>query len=307
MPLTTNLELQRRAKEKAYAVGAFNTSNLEITQAIIEAAEEKRAPVIIATTEKALAYAGDEILGTMIKMMAAKAIIPVSLHLDHGRDINIIKRCISLGWTSVMIDASDKPLEENIALSREVVKEAHSAGVSVEAELGKLKGVEDNISVKEKEAILTDPEEVELFVKETNCDALAVAIGTSHGAYKFKAKPKLDFQRLNQISNRTNVLLVLHGASGIISPSLKKAIHYGAKIIGAMGIPPEDIKRAISLGITKVNIDTDLRLAFTAGIRELLNQEPQSFDPRRILSSAKEEIKRAVSDKIELLGSEGMA
>jgi len=259
MPLTTNLEIQLKAKDKGYAVGAFNTSNLEITQAIIEAAEEMKSPVIIATSEKALKYAGADVLGAIIKLLAEK------------------------------------------------VEEAHSTGVSVEAELGKLKGVEDDISVSEKDAILTEPKEAELFVNETKCDALAIAIGTSHGAYKFKGEPKLDFKRLEDIAHRTKALLVLHGASSVISSSLEKALRYGAKIEGAKGIPPHDVKKAISLGITKVNIDTDLRLAFTAGIRELLKKEPEIFDPRAIMKFAKDEIKRIVSDKIKLLGSEGMA
>ncbi len=306
MPLTTNLELQHKGQEKGYAVGAFNTSNLEITQAIIEAAEEKRSPVIIETTEKALKYAGDEILGTIIKLLAKKANIPVSLHLDHGKDINTIERCIQLGWTSVMIDASDKSLEENIEITQKIVELAHAKGVSVEAELGRLSGVEDDVSIGEKNALFTDPEEAELFVKKTKCDALAVAIGTSHGAYKFKGEPKLDFQRLKEIAQKTDVLLVLHGASSVISPSLEKAKLYGAKIKGAKGIPPDDIKKAISLGITKVNIDTDLRMAFTAGIREIFEREPEVFDPRKILSFAKDEIKKIVSSKIDLLGSANM-
>lgn len=307
MPLSTNLEIQIKAKEKDYAVGAFNTSNMEITQAIIEAAEEMRSPVIIATTEKALKYAGPDVLGTIVQLLAEKASVPVSLHLDHGRDIDTIKGCIKLGWTSVMIDASDRALEENIEITKKVVAEAHAAGISVEAELGKLKGIEDDISVAEKDAIFTDPEEAELFVNQTKCDTLAIAIGTSHGAYKFKGEPKLDFQRLEQIARRTKALLVLHGASSVISYSLEKALHYGAKIEGAKGIPPQDIQKAISLGITKVNIDTDLRLAFTAGIRALFKEEPEVFDPRRILSFAKAEIKKVVSDKIKLLGSGGMA
>jgi len=307
MPLTTNLEIQLKAKENGYAVGAFNTSNLEITQAIIEAAEDLKSPVIIATSEKALKYAGAEVIGAIIKLLAEKTSVQISLHLDHGRDIDTIKRCISLGWTSVMIDASDRPIEENIKITRKVVEEAHAAGASVEAELGKLKGIEDDISVTEKDATLTDPVEAELFVNQTKCDALAVAIGTSHGAYKFKGEPKLDFQRLEEIALRTKALLVLHGASSVITGSLEKALRYGAKIEGAKGIPPQDIEKAISLGITKVNIDTDLRLAFTAGIRELLKKEPEIFDPRRIMNFAKDEIKRVVSDKIKLLGSGGMA
>lgn len=307
MPLVTSKEIQIAAKAGGYAVGAFNTSNLEITQAIIEAAEVKEAPVIVATSQSAIKYAGITELVAIIRSMAQEAKIPVALHLDHGTDLEMIIKSIRHGWTSVMIDGSHEPLEQNIALTREVVRIAHTVGVSVEAELGRLGGIEETISVDQRGAYLTDPEEAALFVEQTDCDTLAVAIGTSHGAYKFKGEPKLDFDRLAQIARRVDVPLVLHGASSVKPEIVEKATRYGARLAGAAGVPEGDIRRAISLGITKVNIDTDLRLAFTAAVRELLFLQPEVFDPRRIIGAGREAIKEVVADKIELLGSVGKA
>ncbi|MFQ6091779.1 MAG: class II fructose-1,6-bisphosphate aldolase [bacterium] len=305
MPLVTNLEIQQEAKRGRYSVGAFNTSNLEITQAIIEAAEEGRAPVIVATSQSAITYAGIDVLAAIVRTMAAKATVPVSLHLDHGTDFDAIMGCIRYGWTSVMFDGSQKPFERNVALTEEIVRIAHSAGLSVEAELGRLVGVEDQVSVSQREAVLTDPDEAVRFVQETGCDTLAVAIGTSHGAYKFKGEPKLDFERLEKIAQRVEVPLVLHGASGVMPEFLEKAGQYGAKLPGAKGVPPEDIRKAISCGITKVNIDTDLRLAFTAATREFLATHPEVFDPRKIVGAGREAMKGVVKAKIDLLGSCG--
>ncbi len=305
--LVTNNELQQAAKRGNYAVGAFNTSNMEITQAIIAAHEELNAPVIIATSTSAIEYCGIEILSSMVRQMARQTKIPISLHLDHGTDFNLIVNCLRHGWTSVMIDGSHAPLEGNIAITKEVVKMAHAVGVSVEAELGRLGGIEDNISVDEREARLTDPDEAERFVKETKCDTLAIAIGTSHGAYKFKGEAKLAFDRLEEIGKRLTVPLVLHGASTVIPEVIEKANQYGAKLGAAKGVPTEDIKKAISLGITKVNIDTDLRLAFTAGVRELLTLKPENFDPRKIIGAGREAIRQIVKSKIELLGCAGKA
>jgi len=305
--LVTNKELQQAAKDGKYAVGAFNTSNLEITQAIIAAHEELKAPVIIATSTSAIEYCGIEILSTMVRQMAMQAKIPISLHLDHGTDFDLIVKCLRYGWTSVMIDGSHAPLEENIAITKQVAKMAHAVGVSVEAELGRLGGIEDNISVDERDARLTDPDEAERFVNETGCDTLAVAIGTSHGAYKFKGEAKLAFDRLEQLGKRIAIPLVLHGASTVIPEIIEKANQYGAKLGAAKGVPVEDIKKAISLGITKVNIDTDLRLAFTAGVREFLAQKPDNFDPRKIIGAGREAIKQVVKSKIELLGCAGKA
>ena len=305
--LVTNNELQQAAKRGNFAVGAFNTSNLEITQAIIAAHEELNAPVIIATSTSAIEYCGIEILSSMVRQMAMQAKIPISLHLDHGTDFSLIVNCLRHGWTSVMIDGSHAPLEGNISITKEVVKMAHAVGVSVEAELGRLGGIEDNISVDEREARLTDPNEAERFVKETECDTLAIAIGTSHGAYKFKGEAKLAFDRLEEIGKRLAIPLVLHGASTVIPEVIEKANQYGAKLGAAKGVPVEDIKKAISLGITKVNIDTDLRLAFTAGVREFLTLKPENFDPRKIIGAGREAIKQVVKSKIELLGCSGKA
>ena len=305
--LVTNKELQVEAKKGKYAVGAFNTSNIEITQAIIEAHEEVNAPVIIATSTSAIKYCGIDILSSVVRQMAAKAKIPVSLHLDHGTDYNLIVDCVRNGWTSIMIDGSHAPFEENMAITSEIVKICHAVGISVEAELGRLGGIEDNISVDEKDARLTDPDEAERFIAETQCDTLAIAIGTSHGAYKFKGESKLAFNRLEEIRNRIDVPLVLHGASSVIPEVVEKANKFGANLGAAKGVPVEDIKKAISLGITKVNIDTDLRLAFTAGVREILTQKPELFDPRKIVGAGREDIKNVVKNKIDVLGCAGKA
>jgi fructose-bisphosphate aldolase class II len=305
--LVNNKELQTAAKQGKYAVGAFNTSNIEITQAIVEAHEEMNAPVIIATSTSAIQYCGIEVLSSIVRQMATQAKIPVSLHLDHGTDFNLIVNCLRNGWTSIMIDGSHAPLKENIAITKEIVKMAHPVGVSIEAELGRLGGIEDNISVDERDARLTDPDEAEQFVQQTDCDTLAIAIGTSHGAYKFKGEAKLAFDRLEEIGKRIDIPLVLHGASSVIPEIIAKANKYGANLGAAKGVPVEDIKKAISLGITKVNIDTDLRLAFTAGVREILSQKPELFDPRKIIGAGREAIKQVVKTKIELLGSTGKA
>ncbi len=305
--LVTNKEIQAEAQKGKYAIGAFNTSNIEITQAIIEAHEEMNAPVIVATSTSAIKYCGIEVLSSVVRTMAQKAKIPVSLHLDHGTDYDLIISCIRNGWTSIMIDGSHAPFEENVALTKEIVKICHAVGISVEAELGRLGGIEDNISVDERDARLTDPDEAVRFVEETNCDTLAIAIGTSHGAYKFKGDAKLAFDRLEEIRSRVDAPLVLHGASSVIPEVLEKANKYGANLGAAKGVPAEDIKKAISLGITKVNIDTDLRLAFTAGVREILTEKPEIFDPRKIIGAGRSYIKEIVKSKIELLGSANKA
>jgi fructose-bisphosphate aldolase class II len=238
----------------------------------------------------------------MVKTAESLAPVPMALHLDHGKDVETVSKCVDAGFTSVMIDGSHLNFEENISLTRRVVDLAQSKGVSVEGELGRLAGVEES-TVEEKEAILTDPEAAEEFIERTNVDALAVAIGTSHGAYKFKAKPKLDFERLKAIRKRVKVPLVLHGASGVPSWIVEKAAKYGAELGGAKGIPDEHIKKAITLGITKINIDTDLRLAFTGTVREILATSPKQFDPRKILGPAKETMRQVVKAKMRLFGS----
>jgi len=302
--LVTNKELLQRAKREAYAVGAFNIQNLESLLAVVEAAEEEKSPVIVAVTPGAIKYAGLNYLARLVKTAAETSPVPMSLHLDHGEDVETVKKCLEAGFTSVMIDGSHLKFEENIALTKRVVDIAHPKGVSVEGELGRLAGIEEK-TVEEREAVLTDPKEAEEFVKRTGVDALAVSIGTSHGAYKFKGEPQLDFERLRLIRERVNVPLVLHGASSVPRWIIEKATKYGAELAGAKGIPEDHIKKAIALGITKINIDTDLRLAFTATVREVLANSPKEFDPRKILGPAKEAMKEVVKAKMRLFGSSG--
>jgi len=280
--LVTGKSILDAAHKGGYAVGAFNVNNMEILQAIIEAAEEERAPVIIQTSEGAIKYAGIDYLSTMVKLAASKATVPVALHLDHGTTYETIIKCMTNGWTSVMYDGSHHPLEENIAHTKAIVKIAHAAGISVEAELGRLSGVEDNISVSEKDAIYTNPEEAKIFVNETGVDSLAIAIGTAHG--KYKGEPKLDFDRLKTIKEMLNMPIVLHGASGV---------------------PEESIKKAVSLGVNKINIDTDIRQAFTDGIKSVFEKKPEEFDPRKICGPAREMMKAVVKAKIRLFGCNG--
>jgi fructose-bisphosphate aldolase class II len=307
MALVTNNDLMVPARDGKYAVGAFNTSNLEITQAIFEAAAEAASPVIVATSQSAIKYAGYENLRSMVANLADRTGVPASLHLDHGTDMDVIEGCLENGWTSIMIDGSHHPFEENVEVTRKVVEMARPKGVSVEAELGRLMGTEDQISVDERDAFLTDPEQAVKFVERTGCDSLAVAIGTSHGAYKFKAEPKLAIDRLKDIAARVDVPLVLHGSSGVPQDVVQLAERYGAKLKGARGVPPESVREAIEFGIAKVNIDTDLRLAFTARVREILAESPEVFDPRKILGAARDGMSEVIRSKISLFGSGGKA
>jgi fructose-bisphosphate aldolase class II len=302
--LVTSKDLLGPARRSGYAVGAFNVNNLETVLAVAEAAAEERSPSIVAVTPSAIKYAGMTYLSRIVKTAAESSPVPMSLHLDHGEDFDTVSRCVAAGFTSVMIDGSSLKFEENIALTKKVVGLAHPKGVSVEAELGRLAGTEEK-TVEEKEAILTDPDSAKEFVKRTGVDALAVAVGTSHGAYKFKAEAKLDFERLKIIGEKISQPLVLHGASSVPAWTIEKAAKYGAELGGAKGIPEEHIKKAISLGITKINIDTDLRLAFTAAVREVLAKQPREFDPRKILGPAKEAMKEVVKGKMRLFGSSG--
>ncbi|MEM2917859.1 MAG: class II fructose-1,6-bisphosphate aldolase [Candidatus Bathyarchaeia archaeon] len=304
--LVTNKEILKKAQKAAYAIGAFNIQNLESLLAVVEAAAEERSPVIVAVTPGAIKYGGLNYLARLVKTAAETVPVPMSLHLDHGEDVETVKKCLEAGFTSVMIDGSHLPIEENIALTKRVVDVAHQMGVSVEGELGRLAGVEEK-TVEERESVLTDPREAEEFVSCTGVDALAVSIGTSHGAYKFKGEPQLDFERLKQIRERVRVPLVLHGASSVPQWIIEKATKYGAELAGAKGIPEEHIRKAISLGITKINIDTDLRLAFIAKVREVLTNSPKEFDPRKILGPAKEAMKEVVKAKMRLFGSSGKA
>jgi len=307
MPMRTNKELLTLAKKGNYAVGAFNINNLEILQAVVSAGEAEKSPAIIAVSEGAIQYAGFPFIVSMVRTASDQTSIPLSLHLDHGKDLEIIRSCIDNGFTSVMIDGSHLELEENIAITRKVVDWAKKKSVSVEAELGRLKGIEDKASVSEREAILTDPQAAEEFVKRTEVDALAIAIGTSHGPYKFKGEVKLDFERLKEIARRVDIPLVLHGASGVPQAVLEKAERFGAKLPGAKGIPDDAIQKAVSLGIAKINIDTDLRLSFIGAIREVLASKPEEFDPRKILGPGREAIKQTVQLKMRLFGSSGKA
>jgi len=304
--LVSNRDLLVPATRGKYAVGAFNVNNLEVILAVAEAAVEERSPAIVAVTPSAIKYGGLAYLSKIVRTAAEGSTVPLSLHLDHGEDFETASKCVGAGFTSVMIDGSPLGFEENIAVTKKVADVAHPKGVSVEAELGRLAGVEEK-TVEEKEAILTDPNVAKEFVDRTGVDALAVAVGTSHGAYKFKAEPKLDFERLKLIRTKVTVPLVLHGASSVPTWIIEKATKYGAKLEGAKGIPEDNIKKAISLGIAKINIDTDLRLAFTATVREVLANSPKEFDPRKILGPAKDAMKEVVKGKMRLFGSSGKA
>jgi fructose-bisphosphate aldolase class II len=312
MPYVNTKEILDRANREGYAVPAFNINNLEFLQAILNGAVEVNAPVIIETSEGALKYAGEgdpfrgaEIFYYMVKRYADDLPIPVSLHLDHGKHLEFIMAAIKAGYGSVMIDASDKPFEENLAITKKVVEIAHAAGVSVEAELGTLAGIEDN--VRSAESVLVNPDEAEIFVKETGVDFLAPAIGTSHGAFKFKGEPKLDFDRLKEVKRRTGIPLVLHGASSVPEDMVRLANQYGAKLEGVKGVPPELLKKAVQFGINKVNTDTDLRIAFLAGVRKYLTENPSKFDPRKYLGEGKKLVQEVVKARLELLGAAGKA
>jgi len=304
--LVTNKEVLSIASAQGYAVGAFNINNMEILQAIVETASEEKSPIIVSASPSAIKYAGLEYLVAMVKAAAkTNPTIPMTLHLDHGKDAETAIMCINGGFTSVMIDGSHLDFEENITMTKQVVNKARPKGVSVEAELGKL--VSQESTAADAEDPYTDPDAAVEFVDRTGVDALAVAIGTSHGAYKFKGDAKLDFERLKVIRSKVDIPLVLHGASGVPSWIVEIATKYGAELSGAKGIPNEHIKRAISLGIAKINIDTDLRLAFTSSVRKVLVTSPKVYDPRKILGPAKENMKKVVQEKMRLFGSSGKA
>ncbi len=304
--LVTNKDMMVPAKKGGYAVGAFNVYNLESVLAVAEAAVEKKSPVIFAVTSSALDYAGFAYLTGLIKTAAQLSPVPMSLHLDHGENYGVIAKCVQTGFTSVMIDGSFLTFEENVALTRKIVALAHSKGVSVEAELGKIAGVEE-YTVAEKDAVLTDPETAAEFVERTGVDTLAVAIGTSHGAYKFKSQAKLDIERLRRLSEKISIPFVLHGASSVPQWLVDKATKYGAQLSGAKGIPEDQYTQAIPLGIAKINIDTDLRLAFTATIREILVENPKEFNPRSLLGATKDSMKQVIRAKMQLFNSAGKA
>lgn len=306
--LVTLKEVLIKARRGKYAVGAFNVNNLEAIQAVIEAAEAERSPVIISTSEGALEYAGLDELGHLVHLAAHRTSVPVVFHLDHGKNLDLVKEIIACGYhSSIMYDGSALPYKENLANSRRFVKLAHAKGISVEVELGAIAGIEDFVSVSAKDAHLTNPIQAKEFARETGCDALAVAIGTSHGAYKFKGSSKLDFNRLKEIEAQTKIPLVLHGASGVPANLKNLCLKYGGKIAGAKGVSDANIRRAVSLGIAKVNIDTDLRIAFTAGLRQFLHDNPEEIDPRKILSPATELMTAVIRQKMKMLKSSGKA
>ena len=300
MPLVTSKEMFKKAYEGNYAVGAFNVNNMEIIQGIVDAAKEENAPLILQVSAGARKYAKHVYLMKLVEAAVEDSGLPICLHLDHGEDFEICKACVDGGFTSVMIDGSKHPFEENIALTKKVVEYAHARGVTVEAELGRLAGVEDAVKVNTKDASYTDPDQAVEVVEKTGVDSLAIAIGTSHGAYKFKGDPSLDFARLEKITSLLpNFPLVLHGASTVLPEFVAKCNQYGGKIDGAQGVPEDMLLRAGKLGVCKINIDTDLRLALTAAIREHLFLHPGDFDPRQYLKPAREAIKGMVQHKIK--------
>lgn len=300
MALITSTEMFSKAIKNDYAVGAFNVNNMEIIQGIVDAAKEENAPLILQVSAGARKYAKPAYLVKLVEAAMEESGLDIVLHLDHGEDFDICKKCVDDGFTSVMIDGSKHPFEENIELTKKVVDYAHSKGVVVEAELGKLAGIEDNVNVNEKDAAFTDPDQAAEFVEKTGVDSLAIAIGTSHGAYKFKGEPRLDFERLKKISQIIpNTPLVLHGASTVLPEFVKMCNNYGGEIPGAQGVPEEMIREAAKYNICKVNIDTDLRLAMTAAIRKRLTENPSEFDPRKYLGPARDAITEMVRHKIK--------
>ena len=307
MALVTSKEMFKKAYEGNYAVGAFNVNNMEIIQGIVDAAKEENAPLILQVSAGARKYANPIYLRKLVEAAIEDSGLDIVLHLDHGEDFEICKSCIDGGFSSVMIDGSKLPFEENIALTKKVVDYAHSKGVVVEGELGKLAGVEDAIKVNAKDATYTDPDEAAEFVKRTGVDSLAIAIGTSHGAYKFKGDPSLDFERLEKISKLLpNFPLVLHGSSSVPKKFVDLCNKYGGKIPGAAGVPEEMLSRASKMAVCKINIDTDLRLAMTASIRQILTDNPSEFDPRKYLGPGREAIKNMVAHKMRnVLGCSG--
>ena len=312
MPLVTTTEMFKKAYEGGYAVGAFNVNNMEIVQGITEAASELKAPVILQVSAGARKYAKHAYL---VKLVEAAVVdcpdIPIALHLDHGADFEICKSCIDGGFTSVMIDGSSRSFADNIAETRRVVEYAHAHGVVVEAELGKLAGIEDAVNVAADDAQFTNPAEVEEFVSKTGVDSLAIAIGTSHGAYKFKPgqKPQLRFDILEEVSRRLpGFPIVLHGASSVPQDLVKVINQYGGAMPDAIGIPEEMLRQAAAMAVCKINIDSDVRVAMTAAIRRYMAENPSHFDPRQYLTPARTAVREMVSHKItEVLGCAGKA
>ncbi len=311
MPLVTSTEMFQKAYAGGYAIGAFNVNNMEIVQGITEAAKELNAPLILQVSAGARKYANHTYLMKLVEAAVIETGLPICLHLDHGDGFDICKSCIDGGFTSVMIDGSHHPYEENVALTRQVVEYAHARGVVVEGELGRLEGVEDEVKVAAGEGSYTDPDQVYDFVTRTGVDSLAIAIGTSHGAYKFKpgTKPQLRFDILEEVQRRLpGFPIVLHGASSVIPEFVEMINTYGGSMPDAIGVPEDMLRKAVSMAVCKINIDSDLRLAMTGTIRKYLAENPSHFDPRQYLKPAREAIKQMVAHKIvDVLGCDGKA
>lgn len=299
MSLVTTKKMFEDAYKGGYAVGAFNVNNMEIVQAIVDAAKEVDAPLILQVSAGARKYAKPAYLKKLVEAAIIDSGLDIALHLDHGDTFEICKQCIDDGFTSVMFDGSHLPYEENIAVTKQVVEYAHAHGVVVEAELGKLAGVEDEVNVKAEDATYTDPQQAVDFVKRTGVDSLAIAIGTSHGAYKFKGEAKLDFDRLATISELLpDFPIVLHGASSVVQEFVQMCNDFGGNIPGAQGVPEDMLRKAATMGVCKINIDTDLRLAMTGAIRKYLAENPSEFDPRKYLGVGRDAIKGMVKHKL---------
>lgn len=309
MSLVTTKDMFEKSMKEHFAIGAFNVNNMEIIQGIVDAAAEENSPVILQASSSAIKYARIGFLRKMIEAALEENDIPIALHLDHGPDFETCKMCIDHGFSSVMIDGSKYDFEENVALTKKVVEYAHNRGVVVEAELGKLAGIEDEVNVAASDAMFTDPDQAKEFVERTGCDSLAIAIGTSHGAYKFKGEAKLRFDILEKVKERLpNTPIVLHGASTVIPELVDLCNKYGANIPGAKGVPDEMLHEASLRGVSKINVDTDLRLAMTGAIRKALIENPEVFDPRKYMQPARELIKETVQHKIrDVFGSSNKA
>ena len=311
MPLVTTKDMFEKAYKGGYAIGAFNVNNMEIVQGITEAAQELNAPLILQVSKGARAYANHTYLMKLVEAALEETGLPICLHLDHGDSFEVCKSCIDGGFSSVMIDASSKPLEENIALTKQVVEYAHDKGVVVEAELGTLAGIEDEVNVSAEDSSYTKPEDVQEFVERTGCDSLAIAIGTSHGAYKFKpgTKPQLRFDILEEVEKRLpDFPIVLHGSSSVPQDLVKIVNANGGAMKDAIGVPEEQLRQAASMAVCKINIDSDIRLAMTAAIRQHMTEYPDHFDPRQYLKPARQAVKDTVAHKIKnVLGCDGKA
>lgn len=309
MPLVTTKEMLKKAYDGGYAIGAFNVNNMEMVQGIVDAAKGLNAPLILQVSAGARKYAGPVYLRKLVEAAVEETGLPIAMHLDHGADFEICKSCIDGGFSSVMIDGSHHSFEDNIALTKKVVEYAHDHGVTVEGELGQLAGVEDDVNVSAEDAKFTRPEEVNEFVEKTGVDSLAIAIGTSHGAFKFKGEPVLRYDILEEISQKLpGFPIVLHGASSVVPEYVKEINEFGGKIAGAQGVPEDMLRKAASMAVCKINIDSDIRLAVTAAIRHHLADNPEVFDPRKYLGDARAYTKAIVEHKIKnVLGCAGKA